>query len=205
MYGRYGKVPDSTLRAAESCVGQMIALVEEMLDLSRAEAREDGFARAPVDMAALLRRCAEVAKVGGLVQRVRVRASVPRTLPEVAGDAERLERVFTNLLSNAVKFTPPGGTVSLEAQAESEPDGARVRVTVADTGRGIPPEDVPFMFDPYWQGGGAGGRAGFGLGLAIAKRIVAAHGGEISVRSRVGSGTTFAVSLPASETMNDER
>jgi len=197
MYARYGKVPDSTLRAAESCVGQMIALVEEMLDLSRAEAPEETFGREPVDLALLLRRCVEVACVGGKVQGVRVRSSVPRTLPEVAGDEERLERVFTNLLSNAVKFTPSGGSVTLEAYPVEESDAASIRVAVADTGRGIPEEDVPFVFDPYWQGSSRSALGGFGLGLAITKRIVAAHGGTISVQSRVGSGTTFVVSLPA--------
>jgi two-component system, sensor histidine kinase and response regulator len=197
MYGRYGKVPDSTLRAAESCVGQMMALVEEMLDLSRAEVREDGFGRECIDLATLLRRCADIASVGGKVQRVRVRATVPRGLPDVLGDEERLERVFTNLLSNAVKFTPPGGSVTLDAHAVSEADTPSVRITIADTGSGIPEEDVPFVFDPYWQGASRAALGGFGLGLAITKRIVAAHGGTISVRSRVGSGTTFVVSLPA--------
>jgi signal transduction histidine kinase len=195
MYGRYGKVPDSTLRAAESCVGQMIALVEEMLDLSSAEVREDGFARQRLDLAPLLRRCVEVAGVGGRVQRVRVRASVPRSLPGVLGDEERLERVFTNLLSNAVKFTPPGGSVDLDADAVSGEN--LVRVAISDTGRGIPPEDIAFVFDPYWQGMTRGARGGFGLGLAIAKRVVSAHGGTITVSSEVGAGTTFTVDLPA--------
>jgi two-component system sensor histidine kinase/response regulator len=197
MYARYGKVPDSTLRAAESCVGQMMGLVEEMLDLSHAEVREDGFGHATVDMAALLRRCAEVAGVGGKVQRVRVRASLPKSLPGVLGDEERLDRVFTNLLSNAVKFTPPGGSVTLDAHIDSDADVPLVRVAITDTGKGIPAEDVPFVFDPYWQGASRAARDGFGLGLAIAKRIVAAHGGTISVRSQVGLGTTFTVSLPA--------
>jgi two-component system sensor histidine kinase ResE len=126
-----------------------------------------------------------------------VRASLPKSLPEVLGDEERLERVFTNLLANAVKFTPPGGSVALDAQTVAEADSTHVQVAIADTGRGIPEEDVPFVFDPYWQGASRAARDGFGLGLAIAKRLVAAHGGTISVRSRVGTGTTFVVSLPA--------
>jgi signal transduction histidine kinase len=115
-------------------------------------------------------------------------------------DSGKIERVFSNLLSNAVKFTAKGGTVRLEAafvSGEGVEAGTRwFRVTVTDTGAGIPPEDLPYIFDPYRQTSATKGRVGVGLGLAIVKRIVAAHGGNVSVRSKVGVGSAFTVELP---------
>lgn len=106
-------------------------------------------------------------------------------------DPTRLQQVFWNLMSNAVKFTSPGGRIDVVASTAP----ASFLVTVSDTGRGIEPEMLPHVFEPFTKGA-IGSEHGLGLGLSIAKHIVEAHGGEISVESRLGEGTSFRVTLP---------
>jgi signal transduction histidine kinase len=108
-------------------------------------------------------------------------------------DRDRVLQVLSNLLGNAVKFTAPGGTVEV---AISRSTGQEVIVCVADTGPGIAPDQLPFVFEKYWQGNHAPRRQGTGLGLAIARDIVHAHSGKIWVESRLGSGSRFFFSLP---------
>ncbi|MGH6692100.1 MAG: sensor histidine kinase, partial [Gammaproteobacteria bacterium] len=110
---------------------------------------------------------------------------------EVLGDRERLHRVLANLIGNAIKFTPAGGTIAVGA----ERDGDTIRFTVADTGPGIDEDDLPHVFDRFWQSNGHN-VPGAGLGLAIAKGIVDAHGGRIWVDSRRGQGATFRFTVP---------
>jgi signal transduction histidine kinase len=107
-----------------------------------------------------------------------------------------LDQVLSNLLSNALRHTSAGGTITLGA--EPIPDG--VRIVVRDTGEGIPPEDLPYVFDRFWRGDRSRTHttgAGSGLGLAIARQLVQAHGGCIGVESEVGQGTAFTIDLPA--------
>ena len=109
-------------------------------------------------------------------------------------DEDRINEVLGNLLSNAFKFTKRGGRVTLTVA----PDDDQVVISVADTGAGIPPEQLPHIFDKFFQADNQAAAAtkGTGLGLAIAKEIVEAHGGQITVDSTVGEGTTFVVTLP---------
>jgi signal transduction histidine kinase len=106
-------------------------------------------------------------------------------------DRARIQQVLGNLLGNAIKFTKPGGRVALEAYVEHGVAVFKVR----DTGPGIPAERLPQVFDQFWQGDSKD-RRGVGLGLAIAKAIVEAHGGSIAVESSVGEGSTFSFTLP---------
>jgi signal transduction histidine kinase len=109
----------------------------------------------------------------------------------VLADRERMLQLFTNLVGNALKFTPAGGSVTACADLV----GDRVHCTVSDTGPGIPAEQLPHLFDRYWQAR-HNDRRGVGLGLAIAKGIAEAHGDALTVTSTVGRGTTFTFSLP---------
>jgi two-component system phosphate regulon sensor histidine kinase PhoR len=117
----------------------------------------------------------------------------------VEGDAGQLERVLTNVIENAVKFTPAGGTVSVEVHPATGPAGRpAVMVVVADTGMGIPADELPQVFDRFFRAANAQSEVvpGTGLGLAIVREIVQAHGGEVTASSVLGEGTTFRISLP---------
>jgi len=116
-------------------------------------------------------------------------------LPAVHADGERVVQGLANLVTNSLKFTEPGGRITLSA----EPDPAGVRFRVEDTGVGIAPEDLPYVFDRYWQRHREGGQRGSGLGLAIVRGIVDAHGGQISVESTPGKGSQFSFTIPISD------
>jgi signal transduction histidine kinase len=115
----------------------------------------------------------------------------------VWADRERVLQVLANLCGNAVKFTPDGGTVTVRAALDGDDgaDGGAIRIACIDTGPGIAAADLPHVFDRFWQARSTR-RAGAGLGLAIAKGIVEAHGGTISAASKPGEGSTFAFTLP---------
>ena len=121
-----------------------------------------------------------------------LRTDLSAPLPAVRSEKERVLQVVSNLLGNAIKFTPPAGTITVQASALP----GEVSFAVRDTGPGIQPMQLSHIFDRFWQARAAA-RAGAGLGLAIAKGIVEAHGGRIWVESKPGAGATFHFTLPA--------
>jgi len=125
---------------------------------------------------------------------VDLRLEVARDVLDVSADRDRLLQVFDNIIGNALKFTPPGGHIRVGAALNEH----KVRFWVADTGIGIATEDLPHVFDRFWQAR-KGERRGTGLGLAIVKGIIEAHGGRIWVESVLGMGTTFFFALPAAD------
>ena len=116
-------------------------------------------------------------------RKITLQLDAPVNPPWVHVDPERIRQVLTNLLSNALRYTPPGGTVRVRVLRE---DADRVAVAVEDTGAGIPPEDLPHIFDRFYKSKDSRGTV---LGLAIAKSLVVAHGGEIAASSEPGRGT----------------
>jgi two-component system, OmpR family, sensor histidine kinase BaeS len=110
----------------------------------------------------------------------------------VEGDPQRLHQVVVNLLTNALKFTPAGGTTRVEVEA----DGGGARLTVTDTGVGIPPEELPHIFDRFWRGAQARTAAGSGIGLTVVAELVQAHRGTVAAESEPGAGTRIIVTLP---------
>jgi two-component system, sensor histidine kinase LadS len=191
---------DSFIESSIYNLDRVLDLVGEVLDVFRSESQELQLLKMQTDLVMVLSRCLEQATVMAGTKKITVEAPDLPDSVMLEVDSGKIERVFSNLLSNAVKFTAKGGTVRLEAAfvtGEGVEAGTRwFRVTVTDTGAGIPPEDLPYIFDPYRQTSATKGRVGVGLGLAIVKRIVAAHGGSVSVRSKVGVGSAFTVELP---------
>jgi signal transduction histidine kinase len=194
--------PEAQQRSARVIYAEadrMRRLVEGLLDLARLDAGQAALAREPVDLGALLGSVAERLGLRAAEKQISLRQEIAR-LPGMVGDGDRLAQVFTNLLDNALKHTPPQGIVTLAA-APAPGDGM-VEVTVTDTGPGIPAEDLARIFERFYQvdksrKGGAG--RGAGLGLAISREIVAAHGGTLRAESVVGLGSKFVVRLPLAE------
>jgi signal transduction histidine kinase len=190
--------PETRKQAAQVIyneAGRMHRMALDLLDLARLDAGLVNLQMSPVDIRALLEgiiaKFAPMASTAGVV----LSADYAHDLPLLLGDGDRLAQVFTNLVDNALKFTPEGGSIVLRTVRDRD----EVQVVVDDTGRGIPKEDVPHIFDRFYQADSAragGQQHGAGLGLAIVHEIVAAHGGRISVRSTLGRGTAFIVHLP---------
>lgn len=127
-------------------------------------------------------------------KHLRLEVEIPVRLPEVFVDGDRVGQVFSNLLGNAVKFTPEGGSVNVSARVTDD----QIEVVVSDTGPGIPPEDIPRVFDRFWQATRTR-KSGAGLGLSIVKGIVEAHGGKVWVDSCIGKGSMFHFTLPVAK------
>ncbi len=190
---------------ANRSLDKVLALINEMLDVFKSDSQEIKLSLHPIGAEAFFREIGEEGKLVAKAASINFQYDFESSLPQLRADTMQLSRVFSNLVSNAVKFTPKGGTISLAGKL-IEGTGVEtglqlLLVTVTDTGEGIPADVLPYVFDPYRQADGHKTRLGVGLGLAIAKRIVAAHGGNITVRSQVGVGTSFYVTLPV---MKDE-
>lgn len=169
-------------------------LVDDLRTLSLVEAGELPLVREAVDVDDLLADVVTSFSAQAESDGIDLQQTAPSGLT-VMGDAGRLDQVLSNLVANALRYTPRGGRVSL--RAAPAPEG--IHVTVSDSGAGIPAEDLPFIFDRFWRGDRArtsGAGAGSGLGLAIASQLVKAHGGDLSVASSLGQGTTFTLVLP---------
>jgi signal transduction histidine kinase len=169
-------------------------LIADLLDVSRIVSGKLDLEIAAVDLPALVRASADSARPVAAANGIDLQVSVAPVTAAVAGDAVRLQQVITNLLTNSLKFTPRGGRVTVSlAQGQD-----RATLTVADSGRGIRADALPFVFERFRQASIADTKAGgLGLGLAIVKHIVEAHGGAVAAASPgAGGGATFTVTLP---------
>jgi signal transduction histidine kinase len=199
IYGPVDPRHGEVLRILETQANTLARLVNQLLDVSRFEAGGGRLEPRTVNLDDMLAELERSFHVLAVQREIEFRIEREDGLPyEVYWDADRINEVVGNLLSNAFKFTPHGGTVSLML----EPDEGSVIMRVKDTGAGIPPEQLPRIFEKFYQADNqrAARAAGTGLGLAIAKGIVEAHGGWISCESTVGVGTTFTIRLPARAT-----
>ena len=169
-------------------------LVDDLRVLALAEAGRLPLEHALVSLDGLVRRVTDGFQAQALAKGLALSVDLPTDLPPVEGDSQRLEQVLANLLTNALRHTPAGGQIQVRAWSE----GPGVNLSVADTGSGIEPADLPFVFDRFYRADAARSRVdgGSGLGLAITKQLVEAHGGRITVESMPGRGTIFVVWLP---------
>jgi signal transduction histidine kinase len=179
------------VRTLSDAAASMNRLIHNVLDETRIEAGALTLRRRPTDLAELLTRVRAQFSAAASRKGVELCAEAAADVRAMI-DPDRIEQVLCNLTANAVKFTPPGGKVSITAALEHE----HLVLRVADTGFGIAAEDLPRIFDRYWQDT-HGGRQGAGLGLSICRAIVQAHAGVIDVASQPDAGSTFTVTLPA--------
>ncbi len=174
----------------------LLALIDEILDLSRIEAGEVRVDSAAANVDEVLREVTD--SLEPLVDRARVQLLVEAdgSVPTIQTDRDKLKQILLNLLSNAVKYTDEG-TITVRADAVDE----RLRVRVSDTGVGVPPNDLGRIFDEFYRVDSASsrGRRGTGLGLSISRRLARTLGGDLTVASEVGIGSTFTLELPLSE------
>jgi two-component system phosphate regulon sensor histidine kinase PhoR len=175
-------------------------LLDDLLTLSRLESLEAAAReRRPVDLARVVERAVETVMPRAAERRVEIVVDAAPDLPQVAGDADALERLIANLLDNAVKYNQVGGRVSVELAAGRAGETMdAVVLTVADTGLGIPAHARDRIFERFYRvdRGRARDEGGTGLGLAIVKHVVQSHGGSIEVDARPGGGSLFRVRLP---------
>ena len=179
----------------------LLALVNDVLDLSKLDAEKMKFSYAPCDFPALLGRVAASFRIQTARKGIGLRADCG-AMPRLLLDEERLRQVLVNLVGNAVKFTDEG---SVELRAAFAPDPAapgrgELRFSVRDTGVGIAPEDQPRVMEPFVQVGAGGASGGTGLGLPICHRLLLRMGGRLDLESRPGEGSTFTAVLPGVET-----
>jgi signal transduction histidine kinase len=196
VYGTITPKQREILRTIDAQTQSLARLVHQLLDISRFEAGGGKLDIRPTNLERFLAELEDTFRVLSLQRDIDFRVERTGALPAyVEWDADRINEVLGNLLSNAFKFTARGGTIELLADGCED----EVRITVSDTGAGIPPQQLPRIFEKFYQADNQSSASlqGTGLGLAIARQIVTAHGGTISVESTVGNGTTFYITLPA--------
>ncbi len=168
-------------------------MVEHWLDISRIE--EGTFAQKKniVNLVTVMLRAIDEMMPLCLKRGICLETDIPKELPAVMAEEESVVRVFTNLIGNATKYTPEGGKITVSAQH----DDYDITVKVADTGCGIPPDKIPFIFEPFFRVKGKDERErGSGLGLTFCKKIMESHQGSIGVCSKEGDGTMFSLTFP---------
>ena len=197
---------EAQARASESIFGsakRQAHLVDELLDVARITSGKIRLDRTVVDLHEVVREALEVVQAAADAKNVRVTIDPDPSLGSIFGDPARLQQIAWNLLSNAVKFTPDGGTVLVRLRRLNN----ITEMVVSDTGAGIPPEFLPWVFEPFLQADASTTRpfGGLGLGLSIVRHLVEAHGGHISVASGgEGHGATFTVRLPIVAVYNEQ-
>jgi len=179
-----------TLEACQRAAQRMRKLIGALLELARLDAGQEQLKRLKFDLTQTVAECVEL--IRPLANERGVKIATNLAPAEITGDAERIAQVVTNLLANAVQYNRENGDVHLKLAAQN----SLAVLTVSNTGNGIPAEDLPRVFERFYRGDKSRTGEHAGLGLAISKAIIAAHGGTIEATSNEGTGTTFTVRLP---------
>jgi two-component system phosphate regulon sensor histidine kinase PhoR len=182
-------------------VDRLAEMVEELLELSRIESGNIPVNLAPTDAGGLLRDVVERLRPQAERRRLSLTYEPAGPLPEVMLDGALIERAVVNLVHNGLKFTPEGGSVTVAAM---ETDSG-LRVEVRDTGIGIDPRDQARIFERFYKTDQSRASTGSGLGLALVKHTVEAHGGSVAVQSTLGHGSTFSFTIPIASPRRDSQ
>jgi len=182
------------LRRLRAEAGRLLALIEEILDLSRIESDKLVLHRVPISLNEVSRAASETSRALGRRRGVEIDEVYDATLPSLPLDEVKMRQVIVNLLVNAIKFSPDNSRITIQTGR----DGDHLRIEVRDRGAGIHPEDATHIFELFGQGvhGAARTSAGLGIGLHLVKRITELHGGHVGVNSTPGEGSAFWVRLP---------
>jgi len=169
-------------------------LVADLQDISLAEAGQLHLVQKPVNLAEVASQAVQIVQPHLVQKNLTLHVHLPSNLPHVAADQERIAQVLRNLLSNAIRHTPEQGKIWLTTSR----DESMLRISVRDSGVGIAPEHLPYLFERFYRADASRSRAtgGSGLGLAVARQVVQAHGGQITVESQPGQGSCFTFTLP---------
>jgi two-component system, NtrC family, sensor histidine kinase KinB len=183
------------LSAAREDSERLHGIIDNLLDISRIESGKMEMDIKPVSPGELVLNAAKSFRSMAKGQGVNLTSQVPEDLPNVMADTTQIVHVFANLISNALKYTPSQGTITISAQADKE----HVRLSVSDTGKGIPSQYLDRVFDRFFRVPGQEMETGTGLGLSIVKEIVEAHNGVVNAKSTKGEGSTFSFTLPRAD------
>jgi signal transduction histidine kinase len=191
------------LTSIKSNGARLLELVEQYLELTRIEAGMMSLDLQETDPASLLQEAVFALDVQAMEKNIKIHLDAPEGLPVIKVDRGKMLRVITNLVSNSIKYTMSGGSVEVSAKCAGtdgakacEPSAEAVEISVADNGYGMDKDDLPHIFDRYYRSKSISGIRGTGLGLAVVKSLVEAHGGEVSVESELGKGSKFTVKIP---------
>ena len=177
----------------EEC-DRLVGLINTMLEIAQTDSGLTRFSKVPLDLCRLVREATELFQPAAEDKGIVLQTNFPEDSLSVLGDKTALQRVLANLLDNAIKFTDSGGQIIVSVRA----GGGNAILEVRDTGVGIPPGDLPHIFERFYRGDKSRSTQGNGLGLSLALAIVRAHGGTIEVTSTPGAGSVFTVNLPIS-------
>jgi len=186
---------DRGLEIIERSARMQAQLIDDLMDIARAISGKLRLEVRPMDLAEVIEKAMEIVRPAAEAKGVSLGARLDRNVGQITGDPDRLQQVVWNLLSNAVKFTNKGGGVEVRLERVDP----YAQITVSDTGHGIKPEFLPYVFNRYQQAGTSGGRraGGLGLGLSLTRQLVEMHGGSVAAESEgEGKGATFTVKLP---------
>ncbi|MEH2372412.1 AAA family ATPase [Nostoc sp.] len=189
---------DRALETIERNAKLQTQLIEDLLDVSRILQGKLNLNFDPINLVSVIEAAIETVRLSAQAKSIQIQTILKSGVGEVLGDANRLQQVIWNILSNAIKFTPTGGEVKIKLEQVD----SQVQICVTDTGKGIAPEFLPYVFDYFRQADGATTRkfGGLGLGLAIVRHLVELHGGTVQAESLgEGQGATFTVKLPCLE------
>ncbi len=198
-------VPEEQRRRLSETIAEEVRRLNEMatdfLEWARLESGRVRLVREPVDLGGLVYETLEVVRAHAESEGIQLQTEIDRTIPPAQGDRNRLKQLLLNLLTNAIKYNQRGGSIDIRLARR----GDQALLSVSDTGRGIPADSLPHIFERFYRvPDRSGGVSGTGLGLAIAKRIAESHSGSIEVQSEPGRGSTFTVRLPVGLGLNPD-